>query len=76
MNLSVPAKDSSSTCISNPTVLPSPSQLFSLTPIVKVPPLVPTPAPALISPVGCSSTTISIIFKLFSDPSLTSYLLF
>ena len=65
MNLSVPAKDSSSTCKSNPTVLPSPSQLFSLTPIVKVPPLVPTPAPALTSPVGCSSTTISIIFKLF-----------
>ena len=31
------------------------------------------PAPALISPVDCSSTSISIIFKLLADPSLTSY---
>ena len=37
-----------------------------------LPPLVPTPAPALISPVGFSSTLISIIFKLFEDPSLIS----
>ena len=34
---------------------PRPSQLFSLILKAKEPPLVPTPAPALISPVGCSS---------------------
>ena len=38
----------------------------------KVPPLVPTPAPALISPVGFSSIKISIIFKFFLDPETTS----
>ena len=36
------------------------------------PPFVPTPAPALISPVGISSTFILIIFKLFCSPSVTS----
>ena len=36
----------------------------------KLPPLVPTPAPALISPVGCSSTSISMIFKSFADPGI------
>ena len=35
------------------------------------PPFVPTPAPALISPVGCSSTNISIILEFFIDPSVT-----
>ena len=31
-------------------------------------PLVPVPAPAAISPVGLSSTSILIIFKFSSDP--------
>ena len=37
--------------------------------IAKVPPFVPTPAPALISPVGFSSISISLIFiiYLFND---------
>ena len=48
-----------------------PNQLFSEMLKAMVPPSVPIPAPALISPVGLSSTFISIIFKLFSDPSLT-----
>ena len=39
--------------------------------IAKVPPFVPTPAPALISPVGFSSISISIIFKLSELPSET-----
>ena len=37
----------------------------------KEPPSVPIPAPALISPVGCSSTSMSIIFKLLFEPSET-----
>ena len=48
-----------------------PSQLFSLTPNAIAPPEVPIPAPALISPVGLSSTSISMIFRLFSLPSDT-----
>ena len=39
-----------------------------MTLIAKDPPFVPTPAPALISPVGCSATFISIIFKLLFAP--------
>ena len=46
--------------------------MFSLTLKEKDPPSVPTPAPALISPVGFSSTTISIIFRSLLEPSLTS----
>ena len=42
--------------------------MFSETVNSKLPPLVPTPAPAAISPVGFSSTLISIIFKLFAEP--------
>ena len=53
-----------------PTDFPCPNQLFSFILNAIVPPDVPTPAPALISPVGLSSTLISIIFKLFSLPSL------
>ena len=49
---------------------PFPSQLFSETTKEKLPPLVPTPAPALISPVGFSSTEISIIFWSGLDPSI------
>ena len=44
------------------TAIPLPSQLFSLTENAILPPLVPMPAPALISPVGFSSTNNSIIF--------------
>ena len=57
----------------NQGYFPSPSQLFSLTYLfAKLPPLVPTPAPALISPVGFSSTCMSITFKSLLLPSLTS----
>ena len=54
---------------SNSSDFPSPSQLFSFTLKAKVPPEVPMPAPAPISPVGCSSTEMSIIFKFFLLPS-------
>ena len=50
---------------SKETDFPVPSQLFSLIPIAKDPPLVPIPAPAEISPVGLSSTLISIFLRLF-----------
>ena len=56
------------------TLTPLPSQLFSAILKAKEPPLVPTPAPAEISPVGFSSTTILIIFWSFRDPSITSFL--
>ena len=42
--------------------VPSPLKLFSLIPKLNVWPDVPYPAPALISPVGCSITVISIFF--------------
>ena len=66
-----PVKDSLSTSKSKETDFPVPSQLFSFTPNANVPPVVPIPAPAVTSPVGCSSTIISIFFKLFFDPSET-----
>ena len=72
MKLNLPAKDSLSNWISKETVLPSPNQLFSLILNAKLPPLVPIPAPALISPVGCSSTLIFIILRFFLLPSKTS----
>tara|TARA_A100001015_G_C14317842_1_gene454425 strand:+ start:295 stop:465 length:171 start_codon:yes stop_codon:yes gene_type:complete len=50
---------------------PFPNQLFSVILKAKVPPLVPIPAPALISPVGFSSTLISIILKSFEEPTST-----
>ena len=53
-------------------MFPFPSQLFSLILIAKAPPLVPTPAPALISPVGFSSTFMFKIFKSAELPSVTS----
>ena len=68
-----PARDSSSTSNSNFIFLPLPNQLFSEIEIPNEPPLVPTPAPALISPVGFSSILISITFKLFSVPFDTFY---
>ena len=68
----VPSSVSSSTSIST-TFLPSPNQLFSLILNANDPPLVPKPAPALISPVGFSSS-IFITFKLSLLPSFISYL--
>ena len=62
--------------MSKPTDFPSPSQLFSLILIANVPPFVPTPAPALISPVGFSSISILIIFRFLSLPLTTSYFTF
>ena len=52
-------------------LIPLPKKLFSLTPNAAVVPDVPTPAPNEISPVGFSSTLISIIFKLLVEPALT-----
>ena len=75
MNVKNPAKDSSSSCTSKAKVFPSPSQLFSLIAKANVPPEVPTPAPALISPVDCSSTKISIILRFSLEPSETFELL-
>ena len=66
----LPDKDSSLTEIAKSNLCPFPNQLFSLTFKANCPPLVPIPAPALISPVGCSSTSISMIFKFFLDPSI------
>ena len=54
--------------LQNLSFFPSPNQLFSVTLKAKVPPSVPIPAPALISPVGFSSTFIFITFKFFSVP--------
>ena len=65
-----PLKDSLSNSTWNPISLPWPSQLFSCMLNAILPPLVPTPAPALISPVGFSSTSISMTFKLFALPSI------
>ena len=72
--LKTPDKDSSSKSNLNSTAFPVPIQLFSLIPKAIAPPDVPTPAPALISPVGLSSTSISIIFKFFSSLSVILYL--
>ena len=55
---------------SDPKPIPLPRKLFSLTAKPSVPPLVPIPAPALISPVGFSSTLILTIFKPVDDPSI------
>ena len=65
----MPPKDSASTSREKSTFFPSPSQLFSLILTAKLPPSVPIPAPALISPVGFSVTSILIIFRLAEDPS-------
>jgi hypothetical protein len=43
-------------------LIPLPNQLFSEILNANEPPFVPIPAPAEISPVGFSSTIISIIF--------------
>ena len=57
--------------MSNATDLPCPNQLLSLILIANDPPFVPIPAPALISPVGFSSTSILIILRFFLLPSET-----
>ena len=51
------------------TLIPAPRSLFCFIPKPKVFPLVPKPAPAEISPVAFSSTSISTIFKFGLDPS-------
>jgi len=51
-------------------LIPLPKKLFSLTPNAAVVPDVPTPAPNEISPVGFSSTLISITLKLVVEPIL------
>ena len=50
--------------------MPFPKKFFSVIPPPIVEPLVPTPAANEISPVGCSSTVISTIFKLLVEPSV------
>ena len=52
------------------SVIPLPRKFLSLIepPVAK--PVVPYPAASEISPVGCSSTVISIIFKFSLEPSL------
>ena len=49
-------------------LIPFPKKFFSFIPPPIVEPLVPTPAERAISPVGCSSTIISIIFKFSLVP--------
>ena len=53
-------------------LIPFPKKFFSVSPPPMVVPVVPTPAANAISPVGCSSTVISTIFRFLSDPSLIS----
>ena len=50
------------------SLIPFPNQLFSVTLNAKDPPEVPIPAPALISPVGFSSTVMSIILRSLDEP--------
>ena len=57
-------------------LIPLPKKLFSLIPAPIELPDVPTPAEADISPVGFSSTVISIILSSSLDPGLTSLLTF
>ena len=52
------------------SLIPLPKKLFSLIPPPIVSPLVPKPADNEISPVGLSSTSISIILKFLEVPSL------
>ena len=49
--------------------IPLPKKLFSFKPPPILEPEVPVPAPKEISPVGFSSTTISIIFWSGEEPS-------
>ena len=51
------------------SLIPLPSQLFSVTAAINEVPSVPTPAPAEISPVALSSTEISKTFKSGELPS-------
>ena len=53
-------------------LIPLPKKLFSFIPAPIVSPVVPKPAVSEISPVGLSSTSISISLNDFFVPSLTS----
>ena len=55
---------------------PFPKKLFSLIPAPIVSPVVPNPAVTEISPVGLSSTLISISLNELFDPSLISVFTF
>ena len=49
-------------------LIPLPNKFFSLIAVETTLPSLPTPTPALIVPVGCSSTTISrLTFSLFNS---------
>ena len=50
--------------------IPLPRKFFSVIPPPIVEPLEPTPAANTISPVGCSSTIMSMFFKFSFDPSV------
>ena len=64
-----PFKDSSVNWISVFKLIPLPRKIFSTNWPPDCKPSLPTPAAIDISPVGCSSTIISTIFKLSLDPS-------
>ena len=73
MTVKIPLTFSSESASAEFNFIPLPRKLFSFTPKEIVLPLVvPTPAPADISPVAFSSTSILIIFWLGVDPSTTS----
>ena len=57
-------------------LIPFPKKLFSLIPAPIVSPEVPNPAVTEISPVGLSSTLISISLNELFDPSLISVFTF
>ena len=57
-------------------LIPLPKKLFSLIPAPIVSPVVPKPAVREISPVGLSSTLISISLNELFEPSLTSVFTF
>ena len=58
------------------SLIPLPKKLFSFIPPPIVSPVVPIPAVNEISPVGLSSTSISISLRDSFDPSLISVLTF
>ena len=68
-----PLRDSELTSNDALNLIPLPIKLFSVTKKLNEVPSVPTPAPAAISPVGFSVTSISIIFVSFVDPGKAYY---
>ena len=64
MTANLPLNESLDTSKFVSRLMPFPKKLFSLTPKPNVPPEVPTPAVAYISPVGFSSTEILIVLVL------------